>query len=69
MVSPALPLPQVGQSVLVDWGLDDVKGEVLEVYGSGPLMRVRVKIPILGTHGEELDAVVVSLPLDVVHSA
>jgi hypothetical protein len=67
MVSSTLAFPEVGQTVVVDWGLDEVTGRVVEVYGAGPLARVRVELPILGPSGEELDSAIVSLPLEVVH--
>lgn len=67
MVSSTLAFPEVGQTVIVDWGLDEVTGRVVEVYGSGALARVRVELPILGPNGEELDSTIVSLPLEVVH--
>jgi hypothetical protein len=69
MVSQTLSFPEVGQAVVVDWGLDEMTGRVVEVYGSGPVARVRVEIPVLGPNGEELDSTIVSLPLDVVHLA
>lgn len=68
MVSPALPFPQVGDKVRIDWGFDEVHGTVVEVYGDGSLARVRVAVPVLGTEGEELDSpsAIVSLPLKMV---
>lgn len=58
--------PSVGQHLLVPWGLDEVDGEVVEVYELGGQTRVRVRVPILGPSDEELDSFVVALPLSAV---
>jgi hypothetical protein len=59
--------PQVGQRVKVYWGLDEVEGRVVDVYGQGSLARARVEIPVLGPDGEELDTETFSLPFEALH--
>ena len=58
----ATPVPAVGDEVCVYWGLEEVPGLVIDVYGSGPLARAMVRVPILGSNGEELGSEDFSLP-------
>lgn len=55
--------PSIGDRVLVPWGLDEVEAEVVEVYRLGGSVRLRVRVPVLGPNGEELDDFVVGIPL------
>ena len=52
-----------GDRVGVPWGLDEIPGTIIEVYGAGLLARVRVRVSILGANGEELGTEDVTLPL------
>jgi len=65
MKAAAKPL-SVGEKVWVLWGLDEVEGEVTEVYGTGPLTRARVSVAIRGSNGEELGREEFTLPLGVI---
>lgn len=52
-----------GDKVAVPWGLDEVIGEVLEVYG--PQDRyVNVRVPIHGPSGETLQEEDISFPAE-----
>jgi hypothetical protein len=54
-----------GDKVAVPWGLDEVVGEVLEVYGPSPQHRyARVRVPIHGPAGETLQGEDISFPED-----
>lgn len=55
--------PRIGDRVLVPWGLDQVEADVVEVYRLGGFVRLRVRVPVLGPDGEELDGFVVGIPL------
>lgn len=50
--------PVVGDRVLVPWGLDEVEGEVVEVYGTGLGPRVKVRL------ADDAEGATVTLPLD-----
>ena len=52
--------PRVGDRVLVPWGLDEVLGEIVEVYSTGLGPRVRVRMV------DNPDGPTVTLPLDSV---
>ena len=67
MVTRAAGKPlRVGDKDWVRWGLDEVEGEVIELYGAGQLARAMVSVPIRGARGEELAREEFSLPLDVI---
>lgn len=48
-----------GDLVVVDWGLDEVRGTVAEVYGQGPARRIVVELT------PELSSYVVDEPTTV----
>lgn len=56
--------PEIGQSVLVPWGLDVLPGTVIRVYNSGAGPRVVVRIDVPGVSGAEIEDVTVTLPVD-----
>jgi hypothetical protein len=59
-----------GDKVVVPWGLDEVVGEVLEVYGPSPRHRyVNVRVPIHGPAGETLQEEDISFPVNRVRLA
>jgi hypothetical protein len=45
--------PRRGDRVVVAWGLDDVDGVVVDIYGSGRAQRGMVRVQVLGPSGEE----------------
>ena len=45
---------KIGDMVVVPLGLDEIEGEVLEVYGSSARRYVMVRVPIHGPAGETL---------------
>jgi len=51
-----------GDQVRVPWGLDEVVGKVVEVYGPAGHRSVLVEIPVEGASGEELETTQVSMP-------
>lgn len=51
---------KTGDEVLIPWGLDDVHGTVAEIYGSGQLRRVVVRLT------PEVSGFVVAEPTTVV---
>jgi primosomal protein N' len=51
-----------GDKVAVPWGLDEVIGVVLEVYGPPARRSVLVRVPTLGPAGETLDESDISFP-------
>lgn len=64
----AVPLA-IGATVAIPWGLDEVTGTVVEVYGTEPRMQVVVELtPALS--GEVVDApTTVAVPLSAVRRA
>lgn len=61
-----LDLPAVDQTVIVAWGLDEVQGVVEDAYSTGSGPRVRVRVPVQGPEGEELDHFSFVLPASAV---
>lgn len=53
--------PSVGDHVLVSWGLEEVPGVVIDVYGTGVLARAMVHVAIPGA-GDSDDGEAFSLP-------
>jgi len=54
----------VGDAVLVPWGLDELRGRVLEVYGEPPgNERAVVAVAVPGSNGEELGEVTITYRL------
>ncbi len=66
MVTRPAQLPAVGQVVVVLWGLDEVEGVVEDAYSTGSGPRVRVRVPVQGPGGEELEHFSFVLPADAV---
>ncbi|QMU70261.1 hypothetical protein [Streptacidiphilus sp. P02-A3a] len=60
--------PEVGQEVLVPWGLDYLLGTVLRVYSTGRGPKVVVQVDVPGVSGDEVEDVTVTLPADAVQS-
>ncbi len=60
---------KVGDVVIVPWGLAEVRGTVVELYGSAPRAHVVVELtPAIS--GDVVDErTTVSLPIDSVHRA
>ncbi len=56
----------VGDHVTVYWGLNEVNGVVVDIYGTGPLARARVRVAIPGANGEELATEEFSLPFGAI---
>lgn len=54
----------IGDQVLVPWGLSEVVGTVVEVYGPPEHQSVIVAVPVTGSTGETLDSTAVSYPAD-----
>jgi hypothetical protein len=53
-----------GDKVAVPWGLYEIIGEVLEVYGPPQRPHAFVRIPVHGPSGETLDESDISFPAD-----
>lgn len=53
---------EVGDGVIVPWGLDEVEGEVVDVVNPA---HVVVAVPVEGAAGETLDTIRASYPIDV----
>jgi len=54
-----------GDKVVVPWGLDEIVGEVIEVYGPSPRHRyAKVLVPVHGPNGETLAQREISFPHD-----
>jgi hypothetical protein len=51
-----------GTRVVVPWGLDEIEGTVVYVYGPPGHQSVMVRIPIQGTGGQVLDEEEISFP-------
>ncbi|MGH3535949.1 MAG: hypothetical protein ACRDQG_14750 [Pseudonocardiaceae bacterium] len=51
-----------GDKVAVPWGLDEIVGVVLEVYGPSARRSVLVRVPTHGPSGETLDESDMSFP-------
>jgi hypothetical protein len=51
-----------GDKVAVSWGLDEVVGIVVEIYGPSARRSVVVRVPTQGPSGETLDESDVSFP-------
>jgi primosomal protein N' len=51
-----------GDRVMVPWGLDEVKGVVLDIYGPPGARHVLVRVPVMGSTGETLEETEVSYP-------
>lgn len=54
---------KVGDKVVVPWGLDEIIGEVLEVYGPSGHRQAYVRVPTLGPSGETLAESDISFPV------
>ncbi len=52
----------LGDQVLVPWGLDELVGVVVEVYGPSGSPSVLVEVPVHGASGETLEVTTVSFP-------
>ncbi len=55
---------KIGDKVAVPWGLDEIVGEVLEVYGTPARRYVKVRVPIHGPSGETLQEEDIPFPED-----
>jgi len=56
-----------GDKVAVPWGLEEVIGVVLEVYGPSARRSVLVRVPTLGPSGETLNESDISFPERSLH--
>jgi len=56
-----------GDKVAVPWGLDEVVGVVLEVYGPTARRSVLVRVPTRGPSGETLTESNISFPEHALH--
>jgi primosomal protein N' len=57
-----------GDKVAVPWGLDEIVGLVLEVYGPPGHKNVFVRVPVHGPSGETLDEEDISFPANAVRA-
>jgi hypothetical protein len=55
---------KMGDKVAVPWGLDEIVGEVLEVYGPPARRYAMVRVPIHGPAGETLQEEDIPFPED-----
>jgi hypothetical protein len=55
---------KMGDKVAVPWGLDEIVGEVLEVYGPPARRYAKVRVPIHGPAGETLQEEDIPFPED-----
>jgi hypothetical protein len=55
---------KIGDKVAVPWGLDEIVGEVLEIYGTPARRYVKVRVPIHGPAGETLQEEDIPFPED-----
>jgi hypothetical protein len=53
--------PLIGEGVIVPWGLDEVRGEVVDLRGPAHAI---VAVPIEGSSGEQLDTVEATFNID-----
>lgn len=53
---------KIGDRVRVPWGLDELIGTVVEVYGPPGPPSVLVEVPVEGASGEVLEQTTVSYP-------
>lgn len=60
---------QPGDRVTVPWGLYEVVGTVLQIYGPPGHHSVIVRVPVRGPSGEELGSDEISFPEDALHRA
>jgi len=51
-----------GDKVAVPWGLDEIVGVVVEIYGPSARRSVLVRVPTRGPSGETLDESDISFP-------
>lgn len=51
-----------GDKVAVSWGLDEIVGTVVEIYGPSARRSVLVRVPTHGPSGETLDESEISFP-------
>jgi hypothetical protein len=51
-----------GDRVTVPWGLDNVEGIVIDIYGPPGERHVLVRVPVMGSTGETLEVSEVSYP-------
>jgi primosomal protein N' len=58
-----------GDRVKVPWGLDDLIGIVIEVYGPRGAPSVLVEVPVHGASGEVLETTTVSYPASALEPA
>ena len=55
---------KAGDRVVVPWGLYEIIGEVLEVYGPPKGRHAFLRLPVHGPSGETLDEFDISYPVD-----
>lgn len=51
-----------GDQVVVSWGLDEIIGTIIEIYGPPARRSVMVRVPTHGPSGETLDESDISFP-------
>jgi histidinol-phosphate/aromatic aminotransferase/cobyric acid decarboxylase-like protein len=54
--------PKPGDKVAVAWGLDEIIGTVIEIYGPPARRSVLVRVPTHGPTGETLEESDISFP-------
>ncbi len=55
-----------GDRVAVPWGLGEIEGQVVEIYGPPGHQHVLVDVPVHGPSGEILESSEISFPEDSV---
>ncbi len=55
---------RAGDKVMVPWGLEELLGVVVEVYGPPGRLSAMVKVPVHGSSGEVLEETTLSFPLE-----
>lgn len=64
-----MEIPEVGQKVMVPWGLDVLPGTVVRTYDSGSGTRVVVRVEVPGVSLGDIEDVTATLPLDALVAA
>jgi hypothetical protein len=55
---------RIGDRVTVPWGLEELPGVVVEIYGPPGRPSAMVRLPVYGSSGEILEETTLSFPLD-----
>jgi hypothetical protein len=58
-----------GDRVTVPWGLDEVAGIAVQIYGPPGRRHVVVRVPVMGSTGETLEETELSFPESAVKRA